>query len=82
MRKQVLPHFGTSGLWIDAEGRTLVVGSVNDSTFVDAFDGDRFLGRRTIDCVSHNGLIAVEGRWLLLACVGSAPGVTVRLYRY
>jgi hypothetical protein len=84
--KDTLSHFSfVAGIQRDGRGRYLVIGELHDSTFVDAFDGVRFLGRTMFACRAPGDGISVNGNWMALEClrVGTQDDrdVETQLYR-
>lgn len=68
-----IPHFGYASMGFDAAHRLWVSGWVSDSTFLDVFAEEQFLGRITIDCVRERGALAIRGRWLAVLCTSDDP---------
>jgi hypothetical protein len=66
--REAISHFGRGGLSFDASGRLWVIGRKGDSTFADAFEGTRFLGRQMLPCMRPERRIAMQGEWLALVC--------------
>lgn len=68
VEREVLPFFGRGSFAVDGMGRLWVAGRDGDSTFLDVFAGNTFLGRHEIDCLRSPGGFSLRGRFLALRC--------------
>lgn len=82
-RSEPLPHFPADGLAFDEHHRLWVIGTAEDSTFMDVFADSTFLGRVTEPCGTRRLASALRGHWLALACeVEDGPNpVELKLFR-
>ncbi len=71
LEREHLPWFAWPGLQFDDGGRLWVFSDRGDSTKVDFFVGERYLGRLALPCYHPDKWISLAAGWLALQCKGN-----------